>query len=493
MPLINSTLYLLDIDAKPYPLKLIINNKVDKLILKIENDKSVLNFEDIKLYGANNELVGNGAIINYSTPDPYQYLSEKIYKAGLVNQYCSSEVDEPFYEIDFKNPIELGGIELFNRPGKLGYRLLNVRVTGLLNDTFVFDYYNTSEKAFQLKKIIIDKLIINSTYLNKLIHQDSEISYLYEQFIKFEYSNLTNANEIINSLKHKLFKSILRSPPTNDAILEVSNFLRHLINRYATANTDTLDYQLTALYFALNLFYEINFKAIDLNFQYSLVRFNNFYKNKQDLHKLQYEVNEIIFELTKHRGVIITRHGFKISPLVVHKKTYLDLMDRLFVELIEMDLKPFIAYGTLLGAKRNSHFIEFDDDVDIGIIFEVIDMGELSNKLKKITEDLVAKGFDVIHNIEFNIIQLINVIPSSIDIFGFPRIIKGNSYVQYGMHGAMTYDVMQDGVLTELDTIELEGRFFSSPKNPDKFLVWRYGENWMHPDQFFEMDWILSF
>lgn len=87
--------------------------------------------------------------------------------------------------------------------------------------------------------------------------------------------------------------------------------------------------------------------------------------------KLNYK---LLYEKTKKQLDYLKEHSdiTKLKPatgkLREQQLKLIDFATKFFEEIKEINIKPFLNCGNLLGAIRNNGFIPWDDDLDFGLI-----------------------------------------------------------------------------------------------------------------------------
>ncbi len=140
--------------------------------------------------------------------------------------------------------------------------------------------------------------------------------------------------------------------------------------------------------------------------------------------------------------------------------------------LDRLGLVFFLRHGTCLGAVRDSAFIEWDDDLDIGSVIGLHDL----------TEELVRSAADVFKEHGFDARIQESELHLSVDLkkSGTPmdwtcyRIIDDSIYqwpvvkIPVSLH-------------TDLREIDFLGEKFFVPNPPEEYLRLKYGPEWMIP------------
>ena len=142
--------------------------------------------------------------------------------------------------------------------------------------------------------------------------------------------------------------------------------------------------------------------------------------------------------------------------------------------LDELKLTYFIQGGTLLGAKRDKKFIEWDWDVEISMF-----NNDLYRNFDKILSQLIKNNFKIyacVNDLKSGKIDLyknydINV--TGYTIFGWIHDEKNQCYVRRKIS-------FPDKFLIEFEKIEFYGKIFNAPKPIDKYLEFQYGD-WKTP------------
>jgi glycerol-3-phosphate cytidylyltransferase len=130
----------------------------------------------------------------------------------------------------------------------------------------------------------------------------------------------------------------------------------------------------------------------------------------------------------------------------------------------------FLTFGTCLGAIRDSNFISYDDDIDLGCY---------SNDKKKliIVIDILLKEYNFqiskISKSEESITLVYKHITTDIGLYN----IKDNYY----LYNNMKRNRIPLKNLNNLKKIKFLNMIYNVPYYPEKYLEYKYGKNWKVP------------
>ncbi len=139
--------------------------------------------------------------------------------------------------------------------------------------------------------------------------------------------------------------------------------------------------------------------------------------------------------------------------------------------LDQINIKYFLQGGTLLGARRDKKFIEWDWDVEISLFnndlhknFDIIISELLKNKFQiyACVNDKISAKIDLYKNYDLDV--------TGYTIFGWSHDQKNQCYRRKKIS-------FPDKFLENFQEIEFYGKTFNAPKPIDEYLSYQYG-NW---------------
>jgi len=138
------------------------------------------------------------------------------------------------------------------------------------------------------------------------------------------------------------------------------------------------------------------------------------------------------------------------------------------------EVKFFLRQGTCLGAVRNNAFIQWDDDLDIGVLLDSEDFTERS--IPRLIDTFKQHGYYTeTQNSDALIFSTLSKDNLRVDLL-FLRIVEGQVYHWPGIW-------FPARLFTELKEIDfLEQKFFV-PNPPEEYLQIKYGPEWQTPKQ----------
>lgn len=168
---------------------------------------------------------------------------------------------------------------------------------------------------------------------------------------------------------------------------------------------------------------------------------------------------------------------------------YLELIDKV---LAKNGIKYFATYGTLLGIIREGCFMDYDDDIDLGVIctddfsWENLEssMNEIGMQKKhqfwlgdRITEQTYKYGY---LNVDFFLYEKEN--NKSVSYVYFHK--KGEKYKEDEFSTAVNVT----SLIADVKRIKLSEGEVTVPEKPELFLEEIYGEDWRIPQKGWEKE-----
>ena len=195
--------------------------------------------------------------------------------------------------------------------------------------------------------------------------------------------------------------------------------------------------------------------------------------------------------LAKQLGVPqyrVTKHGLIRANLLAESDAYLAAIDAFLNDLRTLDYQAFIAYGTLLGARRENAFLAHDDDVDIAVALRATNEADARLELRAVLKRLVPLGYRIKPVEKFSNVHVTKKGHKRLDIFPCWSE-QGQSFL---LMEKMKVRALPEQIIFPLAQIPFQQYQFACPADTDAFLAERYGASWQTPDKFHEWPWKLK-
>jgi SAM-dependent methyltransferase len=151
----------------------------------------------------------------------------------------------------------------------------------------------------------------------------------------------------------------------------------------------------------------------------------------------------------------------------------------------EGGVDAFLAFGALLGAVRDGHFIPHDSDADVAYLSKYTSPVDVARESFALERVMIRAGY---WTWRFSAGDFKVIVPDpeggrAIDVFaGF--VVDGTFYLMPEVH-AKDFD---RGVVLPLGEVSLEGRRVAAPADPEALLAITYGPHWRIPDPSFKFE-----
>ena len=456
-------------DIRHTPLRIDINEKLSSLIVRNDNTNCYLNFSSLKIYSRDGQLLGPNEIERVTASSTVSKSDVKTMIASN-GSFHSMREDCPSLTITFNEPSLIGYIELVNRRDKWGSRIQNLAVLAELSSQEIVPIYNM-QSSYNVER---DLMIID-----QVCHQAKIKSRT--GGVKGESSR----KELLSVLLKELESNIER---LQDKHFDMPMQMLSMWNEtYKPLDIESHKIELSIL--ALFVFHNTR-KSLTL----SLNSFSRLLPSSKDIEQLEENIN-CYRKQSSEQPIKLTKHGAaKQGMLVSNVNAVLTALNEVMQDLTTLGYQPCLAYGTLLGAKREGQFISHDDDVDILIELSREDINERNVKtlMEKLQSELDSSKYRVNIGSKTTTTYNIHVFHKQtnimIDIFPY-WFKKEHAYLHMEK---MKIRSIPRHILTGRNEIELYGKPYPAPDNTSEFLEERYGDGWKTPDRYHEWPWPVS-
>lgn len=148
-------------------------------------------------------------------------------------------------------------------------------------------------------------------------------------------------------------------------------------------------------------------------------------------------------------------------------------------------LDAYLAYGCLLGARRDGRMIGHDSDTDVAYLSKFTHPFDIVRECRAAELAMRERGWTVVRMSSANFkvwVSLPNGARAGVDVFGSFHI-GDHFHITGSLRGKLPR-----AAIVPFGTIELEGVPMPAPRDVDAFLAFTYGPTWQVPDPAFHFD-----
>lgn len=222
----------------------------------------------------------------------------------------------------------------------------------------------------------------------------------------------------------------------------------------------------------------------------SIRAFSRVLANRGRLQRLERELG-VLARACGEVPPIVTRHGLSApNELNREPEPVLDHLSDVLRVLECSGRRPVLAYGTLLGAVRESRFIAHDDDVDVLYLSPATSREEVVEDIAVLRAQLQEQGYRVDSMLPSNLNMHV-IDPEKLALVDiFPCWVQDGGLMLHMQR--MELRQIAPDIIHPTGRVDLHGRSFPAPADPAAFLEARYGAGWRQSDPYFEWPWKLE-
>lgn len=443
------------------PLSVSVGMTVTKLRVCLQGGESYLNFSNLSVLGREQQTLPVDAVskVSFSSSKVKNLSIESLTTSGF---HSDLEVS-PWLDIEFVQPQYVSDVRFVNRGDKWGIRSKQLNILGQDINGRIHHIYDNDADADKLELYRRLQFKYGALNFHSDLSREEALSILVD-----DYASVSNVNDLEES-----------------DILLIPLFLSSWAKRQATQSEARLEIKLLAIY--LCYFMKVQ---ISLN----LMCFENLLTKRSAIQQLEDDINA-----TRTKSglslIEITKHGTALaSKLTENPKIFVESLKTLIDDLDELNAKPCLAYGTLLGAVRDNQFIAHDDDVDIiiGLPTPNLTKEQALEEHERIAAQLDSQKYIINRATKSgaNLNLHVYVIKTGVLIDLFPYWVNDDQALLH-MEKMNIRGIPAD-ILDGRSSIRLYDQEFPIPEHSEAFLAQRYGDGWATPDKFHEWPWKLE-
>lgn len=158
----------------------------------------------------------------------------------------------------------------------------------------------------------------------------------------------------------------------------------------------------------------------------------------------------------------------------------LDRTEEIIGHLVDMGLRPFVIGGTLLGGVREGALLPHDDDADVAYLSELRNPADVAREGFAVGHRLQQLGYELVRHSATHMQLYFRTPAGSLDHYVdvFTAFFTDDGMINQPFHvrGPLRADQM-----LPFGSVQIAGRPFPAPADPEAWLVINYDENWRTP------------